>query len=65
MPFNSTEADVTTFFKGYSIVSGGVRMGPQVGQGTVRFTSSDEARRALLSLNHGYMGNRYIELFYS
>lgn len=65
MPFNSTEQDVHAFFKGYSIGSGGVKMGPQVGQGTVRFTTAEEARRALVSLNHSYMGSRYIELFYN
>mmetsp|Transcript_34322 Transcript_34322/g.77851 ORF Transcript_34322/g.77851 Transcript_34322/m.77851 type:complete len:167 (+) Transcript_34322:450-950(+) len=65
MPFNSTEADVLSFFKGYSLQSGGVKLGPQVGQGTVRFSSADEARRAIVSLNHSYMGNRYIELFYN
>lgn len=65
MPFNSTEADVLSFFKGYSLLSGGVKLGPQVGQGTVRFSNAEEARRAIVSLNHGYMGNRYIELFYN
>jgi len=65
MPFNSTEADVLSFFKGYSLVAGGVKLGPQVGQGTVRFSSAEEARRAIVSLNHSYMGNRYIELFYN
>jgi len=65
MPFNSTEADVLAFFKGYSIAAGGVKMGPQVGQGTVRFASNDDARRALVSLNHSYMGTRYIELFFA
>jgi len=64
MPFNSTEADVQAFFKGYAVASGGVKLGPQVGQGTVRFSTSDDAKRALLSLNHSYMGNRYIELFW-
>ena len=65
MPFNSTEADVQAFFKGYNVASGGVKMGPQVGQGTVRFNHADDARRALVNLNHSYMGNRYIELFYA
>ena len=65
MPFNSTEADVQAFFKGFSLASGGVRLGPQVGQGTVKFGSADDAKRALLALNHSYMGSRYIELFYS
>jgi len=65
MPFHSTEADVSTFFKGYSIASGGIKLGPQGGHGTVRFSSTEEARRALLNLNHSYMGNRYIELFSS
>jgi len=65
MPFNSTEADVQAFFKGYSVISGGIKLGPQVGQGTVRFANAEESRRALLSLNHSYMGNRYIELFYA
>lgn len=40
-------------------------MGPQVGQGTVRFATSEDARRALINLNHSYMGNRYIELFFA
>ena len=40
-------------------------MGPQVGQGTVRFSSAEEARRAIVALNHSYMGNRYIELFFN
>lgn len=48
----------------YAVASGGVKLGPQVGQGTVRFSTSDDAKRALLSLNHSYMGNRYIELFW-
>jgi hypothetical protein len=65
MPFNSTEADVLAFFKGYPVIPGGVKMGPQTGQGTVRFAHADDARRALTSLNHGYMGSRYIELFYA
>lgn len=65
MPFNSTEADVQAFFKGYNVASGGIKMGPQVGQGTVRFNHADDARRALVNLNHSYMGNRYIELFYA
>ena len=43
----------------YSVAAGGVKMGPQVGQGTVRFASNDDARRALVSLNHSYMGTRY------
>ena len=47
----------------YSITSGGVKLGPQVGQATVKFSSSDDARRALVNLNHSYMGSRYIELF--
>lgn len=63
MPFNSNEADVNSFFKGYSLASGGVKLGPQVGQATVRFSHADDAKRALLNLNHSYMGNRYIELF--
>ena len=62
MPFNSTEADVIHFFHGYRVVSGGVRLGPQ-GQGTVKFHHSEEAHRALINLNHNYMGSRYIELF--
>ena len=49
----------------YSITSGGVKLGPQVGQATVKFSSSDDARRALVNLNHSYMGSRYIELFYA
>lgn len=49
----------------YSVISGGIKLGPQVGQGTVRFANAEESRRALLSLNHSYMGNRYIELFYA
>jgi len=65
MPFHSTEADVTAFFKGYNIASGGIKLGPQGGHGHVRFASVDEARRALVSLNHSYMGNRYIELFWA
>ena len=65
MPFHSTESDVTAFFKGYSIVAGGIKLGPQGGHGVVRFTSAEEARRAMVSLNHSYMGNRYIELFYN
>jgi hypothetical protein len=65
MPFNSTEADVLSFFKGYSLASNGIKMGPQVGQGMVRFASAEEARKALVNLNHSYMGNRYIELFYA
>ena len=65
MPFNSTEADVLAFFDGFGLASHGVKMGPQVGQGTVRFNSIDDARRALLHLNHSYMGSRYIELFYA
>jgi len=65
MPFHSTEADVTAFFKGYSIAAGGIKLGPQGGHGHVRFTSVDEARRALVNLNHSYMGNRYIELFWA
>mmetsp|Transcript_34670 Transcript_34670/g.76260 ORF Transcript_34670/g.76260 Transcript_34670/m.76260 type:complete len:284 (+) Transcript_34670:937-1788(+) len=63
MPFHSTEADVAAFFKGYAVASGGIKLGPQGGHGTVRFGSADEARRALLCLNHSYMGSRYIELF--
>ena len=65
MPFHSTESDVNAFFKGYSIVAGGIKLGPQGGHGVVRFTSAEEARRAMVSLNHSYMGNRYIELFYN
>ena len=65
MPFNSTEGDVASFFKGYAVASGGIKMGPQVGQGTVRFSNTDDARRALVNLNHSYMGNRYIELFFA
>eukprot|EP00965_Chrysotila_dentata_P167272 5522830-Pleurochrysis_carterae.AAC.1 len=47
----------------YAVASGGIKLGPQGGHGTVRFGSADEARRALLCLNHSYMGSRYIELF--
>jgi len=65
MPFHSTEADVLGFFKGYSLAPSGVKLGPQGGHGHVRFSSVDEARRALVSLNHSYMGNRYIELFWA
>jgi len=65
MPFHSTEADVSSFFKGYSIAAGGIKLGPQGGHGHVRFASVEEARRALVSLNHSYMGNRYIELFWA
>lgn len=63
MPFHSTEADVNAFFKGYSLAAGGIKLGPQGGHGTVRFSSAGEARRALVNLNGSYMGNRYIELF--
>ena len=63
MPFHSTDADVNAFFKGYSIAQGGIKLGPQGGHGSVRFTTAEEARRALVNLNHSYMGNRYIELF--
>ena len=49
----------------YSVASGGIKLGPQVGQGTVRFTNAEDARRALVNLNGHYMGNRYIELFYA
>ena len=49
----------------YSVAAGGIKMGPQVGQGTVRFSTNEEARRALVKLNHSYMGNRYIELFFA
>ncbi len=65
MPFHSTEADVSTFFRGYNIASGGIKLGPQGGHGLVRFASSDEARKALAALNHSYMGSRYIELFWA
>ena len=65
MPFSSTKAEILAFFKGYSVAPGGVKMGPQVGQGTVRFNNADDARRALVNLNHSYMGNRYIELFFA
>lgn len=65
MPFNSTEADVQAFFKGYNVTAGGIKLGPQVGQGTVRFSNAEDARRALVNLNRSYMGNRYIELFYA
>ena len=51
--------------RSYAVASGGVKMGPQVGQGTVRFATSEDARRALVNLNHSYMGNRYIELFFA
>ena len=63
MPFNSSEADVLAFFKGYGVAKDGVKLGPQVGQATVRFATADEARKALVGLNHSYMGSRYIELF--
>jgi hypothetical protein len=49
----------------YNIASGGIKLGPQGGHGHVRFTSVEEARRALVALNHSYMGNRYIELFWA
>ena len=65
MPFNSTEADVLTFFKGYALIKDGIKIGPQVGQGTVRFATAEDARKALVSLNHSYMGSRYIELFFA
>ena len=45
--------------------AGGIKLGPQGGHGHVRFASVEEARRALVSLNHSYMGNRYIELFWA
>ena len=65
MPFNSTETDVLTFFKGYPLIKDGIKIGPQVGQGTVRFATAEDARKALVSLNHSYMGSRYIELFFA
>tara|TARA_B110001452_G_C15023649_1_gene357781 strand:- start:141 stop:659 length:519 start_codon:yes stop_codon:yes gene_type:complete len=65
LPFSCTEADVQGFFQGYTLAPGGIKVGPHGGQGTVRFTSAEEARRAMASLNHGYMGNRYIELFFT
>ena len=65
MPFNSTETDVLTFFKGYPLIKEGIKIGPQVGQGTVRFATAEDARKALVSLNHSYMGSRYIELFFA
>ena len=65
MPFNSSEADVQSFFKGYALAAGGVKLGPQVGQATVRFKDAEDARRALVNLNHSYMGSRYIELFFA
>ena len=49
----------------YSVASGGITLGPRVGQGTVRFASAEECRRALVNLNGHHMGNRYIELFFS
>ena len=49
----------------YPVASGGIKLGPQVGQGTVRFSSAEDARRALINLNGQYMGSRYIELFFA
>ena len=49
----------------YSVASGGITLGPRVGQCTVRFASAEECRRALVNLNGHHMGNRYIELFFS
>ena len=51
--------------KNIMVASGGIKLGPHVGQGTVRFSTAEDARRALINLNHSYMGNRYIELFYA
>ncbi|XP_029915035.1 G-rich sequence factor 1 [Myripristis murdjan] len=67
LPFSCTEADIVHFFQGLDIVEDGVtivldRRGRNSGEAYVRFSSQEEADKAL-QRDREVMGNRYIEVF--
>ncbi|XP_061586694.1 G-rich sequence factor 1 [Cololabis saira] len=67
VPFSCTEDDIVHFFSGLDVVQAGVTMvrdasGRSSGEAFVRFSSQEEADRALQK-DRAMMGHRYIEVF--
>lgn len=70
LPYSAGVDEITDFFQGFSLASGGVQLLTQVDQGGnnvgtgvayVQFDNSDEASRAKDARNHAKLGSRYIE----
>jgi len=70
LPFAATKENVVEFFKDFppdldSIIFSYRADGRSTGEAYVQFTTAEEAKSAMQSLNRNMMGTRYIELFVS
>lgn len=67
LPYSTTEQEITAFFTGLKIASGGISIGRDAngrasGEAHVEFASDQDSQSAML-LNRQRIGSRYIELF--
>lgn len=68
LPYQVTMEDIKHFFSGYNVVAGSIKIGlnpdgSKTGEGTVLFSSVDDARKAYKNLQNRNIGHRYIELY--
>jgi RNA recognition motif. (a.k.a. RRM, RBD, or RNP domain) len=68
LPYSVTEQDVKSFFQGYNIVEGSIKIGlngdgSKTGEGAVLFENEADAQRALKERQGYNIGKRYIELY--